>query len=150
MSKKKILSYRSRLLIYPRFQLTLLGAQLVITIAALLAVITLTEGSYSYLKQQGMMLGVPLQQPYFQFLDAHAKLVYRYLALALALSFVVSCLSSLLISQRLTGPIYRLRQYFKAVANGEKVEPIHFRKGDFFSDLPNLVNQAFERTKRGS
>jgi hypothetical protein len=47
----------------------------------------------------------------------------------------------------MVGPIYKLKNFLFAVNNGEKPEKLEFRKGDFFSDLPELVNQTLEKTR---
>ncbi len=48
------------------------------------------------------------------------------------------------LSQRFTGPIYRLRGALKDLAAGESPRPLRFRDGDFWSDVAgdfNLVRQ---------
>lgn len=44
-------------------------------------------------------------------------------------------------SNRFVGPIFRLRQEFKRLRNGEQVETINFRDNDFWLDLSDNFNE---------
>jgi hypothetical protein len=48
-------------------------------------------------------------------------------------------------SNRLAGPLLRLRNAMQRVANNEHVRPIQFRKGDFCQDLAEHFNAALLR-----
>jgi len=44
------------------------------------------------------------------------------------------------LSHRFTGPVFRLRNCMRKLAQGEHVEPIHFRKGDMWQELADEFN----------
>ena len=44
------------------------------------------------------------------------------------------------LSNRLVGPVLRLRRAMRALAAGEHVEPIHFRENDFWRDFADEFN----------
>ena len=44
------------------------------------------------------------------------------------------------LSHRFTGPVLRLRNCMRKLAQGEHVEPIHFRKGDMWQELADEFN----------
>lgn len=46
----------------------------------------------------------------------------------------------LLTTNRLAGPLYRLRRSLRALAAGEHVEPVQFRQGDFWQDVADEFN----------
>lgn len=46
----------------------------------------------------------------------------------------------LVLTNRLIGPILRLRAEMRKLARGERVEPIRFRKGDFWQDFADEFN----------
>jgi len=46
----------------------------------------------------------------------------------------------LFLSNRIVGPIYRMRRSLRALAAGEYVAPIEFRKGDFRLELADEFN----------
>lgn len=62
-------------------------------------------------------------------------------------SFTVSALLNLtvffVVLRRLAGPIKRLRDYFKKLSlHPETKDQLVFRGGDYFHDLPPVINQA--------
>ena len=48
-------------------------------------------------------------------------------------------------SNRFVGPMVGLRRKMKALANGEEVNELHFRAGDFYQDLPPAFNDLLRR-----
>jgi len=44
-------------------------------------------------------------------------------------------------SNRLAGPILRIRRQLKMLANGEHVTPLYFRKGDYWRDMADDFNR---------
>ena len=53
-------------------------------------------------------------------------------------------------SNRLVGPILRLRRSMRALAEGQDVRPIHFRDGDFWKEFADEFNAVVERVQRVS
>jgi hypothetical protein len=49
------------------------------------------------------------------------------------------------LSNRFVGPLMRMRRCLRAIAHGEQVEPIKFRRGDFWNDLAHEVNAVIAR-----
>ncbi len=49
------------------------------------------------------------------------------------------------LSNRFAGPMYRLRGTLRHLAAGEDVQPIRFRKGDFWQDVADDFNLVLER-----
>ncbi|MEZ6062970.1 MAG: hypothetical protein R3C19_21705 [Planctomycetaceae bacterium] len=48
---------------------------------------------------------------------------------------------TLTVSNRIVGPICRLRDTVKHLSNNESVPPLKFRKGDMWNDLPDSFNK---------
>lgn len=49
------------------------------------------------------------------------------------------------LSSRFVGPLVRLRNGMRALARGERVKPIRFRKGDFWQDFAQEFNAVAAR-----
>lgn len=49
------------------------------------------------------------------------------------------------LSNRLVGPVFRLRRAMRELAAGKHVEPIHFRDGDFWRDFAGEFNAVAQR-----
>jgi hypothetical protein len=50
-------------------------------------------------------------------------------------------------SHRLGGPIYKTILYLRKYRNGEETSPLIFRKGDFFIELADEVNETLHNKK---
>lgn len=142
------MSMRTKFLIYPKFQISLIIGNLAVMSCMIGAVVVAIYRSYHYLHEQGVAVGLSADHPYFRFVELQSRLVYQALALAFGVGAVVSVVVTLILSQRLAGPIHRLREYFRDIANGGAVQPLGFRKRDFFSDLPEVINQALGRLRK--
>ncbi|MGE4233936.1 MAG: hypothetical protein AB7F43_11460 [Bacteriovoracia bacterium] len=139
---------RIRLLVYPRFQLGLITANLVVMTAAIFFVIYEMRRAIESLKEMGVASHIPADHAYFRFLEWQMGQFNDYLAFAYGMAFFLSVTTTLVLSNRLAGPIIRLNSFFKKIAeNGFSGELIRFRKGDFFSYLPDIINKALARIK---
>ena len=136
---------RTHLLIYPKFQLSLIAAQTIILVLSRGAVGFEAAQTYSSLRQLGIQAGISQGHVYYRFLDFQAQHLFVHLALAGALGLAISTLVTLALSHRLAGPIVRLKGYFIKFATDKKIPgPLSFRKNDFFSDLPEAINRALQ------
>lgn len=74
--------------------------------------------------------------------------LWRQFAPGLIVTFAVLPLAVhdiIKLSNRFVGPIVRFRNALNRLAKGEHVEPIHFRKGDYWHDLTEAFNTAVAR-----
>ena len=52
-------------------------------------------------------------------------------------------------SNRFAGPMLRLRRSMRALARGERIEPIEFRGGDFWQEFASEFNALVKRVQEG-
>ncbi|MCC6278350.1 MAG: methyl-accepting chemotaxis protein [Oligoflexia bacterium] len=71
------------------------------------------------------------------------SLMLRLIIIVSAMS-VVFTLLGVYLTHKLVGPIWKLERELRKVVSGEKIDPIGFRRGDEFRDLPVLINQLVE------
>lgn len=143
---------RTRFLIYPRYQLTIVGFHVIILLGALGAVAYKVHRSFDHLMRLGHEAQLAPNHPYFNFLTLQSKEVMGGMAAVAAIAIALSALLSLLLSHRLVGPVVRLRQFFKGVASADRSElqRLQFRDKDYFEDLPETINEALERLKKSA
>lgn len=55
---------------------------------------------------------------------------------------------AVLFSNRLAGPLYRMRRHMDDVSSGKAVTPLNFRKDDYFADLRDTYNRMLAAVKR--
>jgi hypothetical protein len=51
------------------------------------------------------------------------------------------------VSNRFAGPMYRLRNALRDLADGKAVTPVKFREGDFWCNMADEFNRVLERMK---
>lgn len=89
------------------------------------------------------LLTEPVQPAYQYFADAWHFALTAAIATALVLPLVIYDI--LTISNRFTGPLYRLRRELRRLAAGEPVPPVRFRNGDFWPELADEFNATAQR-----
>ncbi len=140
----KVYKKRLRLLIYPKFQLTLLFGNFLLMLTVLGSVYFSVHRSFENLASNGVKAGLTSDHPYFQLLTYQFEHIAKNLIGAFLIGGALSTVWMLILSNKLAGPILRLKGYFQNLTlyNYKTVE---FRKGDFFTELPPLINSAFDR-----
>lgn len=142
---------RKKILIYPKFQLKLIFLNLLLVVIIIATVTFFINQSFSDLYQQGVDANLGTDHPYFGFVKYQSSLLYKYLWIGSGIGFVITTWISLFLSFKLAGPIVRLHSFFGEIAKGNiQEQDVFFRKGDFFSDLPQLINSALKEIKKKS
>lgn len=136
-------------LIYPRFQLSLVAVQAMLLMTVFTLVTVENRGAFARMTKMGADVGIPADNAYFDFVNEQAQAFFVHTAASFAVALLFSSIVTLYLSFRLAGPIYRLRKHMRDIAErgAEGLEPLRFRNGDFYSDLPVAVNQAVDRLK---
>lgn len=135
--------FRLKLLIYPSFQLQFIGIQLLAAALTFSMIWWRVGESFAELHQRAVLAGFGAGHPYFDLLRYQEAQIFTNLLLAFGAGTLLSTLIFLNYSQRLAGPIVRLHGYFSEMRLGQTTPPpLVFRKADFFSDLPEIINQA--------
>lgn len=70
---------------------------------------------------------------------------YAPLLLVLVCMLPIFVMDTIKLSNRFTGPVYRLRQVARKLASGERPEPVEFRGGDFWRGLADDMNLVIQR-----
>lgn len=61
---------------------------------------------------------------------------------------LVLALLGFVVSNRIAGPVFRLRKHMQGIAAGEEPKPVQFRKGDQFASLADDYNRVIDRLKQ--
>lgn len=80
-----------------------------------------------------------------QALASQRLLFYKAAIVGFVLQTLLIALLGVYFSNRISGPIYRLSNALKKLAQGEGVEPIKLRKHDFMEEVTDNFNKALER-----
>ncbi len=149
-NKKKIepQNLRRTLLIYPRFQLNLMVIILITFVICQLFILYQINHAFNYLNQSGIDLNLPQESLYFKFISVEKEIIFKNVILASVISSILMFFATAYLSHRVAGPIVRLRDYLKKISETNEVEPITFRKNDFFDWLPIEINRVFKNVKK--
>jgi nitrate/nitrite-specific signal transduction histidine kinase len=106
---------------------------------------------YQDIKNLGLSSQLAEGHPYFQFVEMQSRRIYTALIIAASASAVTSALLMVFITHRIVGPLHRLRSYLSEVARTGKIDsPLTFRKGDYLTDLPEVMNDALMSVRNKS
>jgi len=76
---------------------------------------------------------------------AHAVLILVMALVSTALLLPVALLDLTRFSNRIAGPMYRMRLAMKQLADGESIDPIELRKGDYWEEFADAFNELQSR-----
>ena len=77
-----------------------------------------------------------------------AKLNFLYVVpIGALIIFSSTIMFGLILTNRIAGPIFRLRQHMDDVAEGKTTKEMEFRKADYFSDVVEPYNKIIARLK---
>ena len=139
---------RKKILIYPRFQLLLIGVNILVTACTFGITIFQASQTFSRFQELGKMVQLPQDHSFFNLIEFQASTLHSKMIVSFFISIVLSAIMTLVISHRLSGPIVRLKSYFSEIAEKKGLSSqLHFRKGDFFADLPEVINRALQSLK---
>ena len=136
---------RFNYLLFPKFQLTLLVANLMSFFITAGLVWFHMSSAISDLRIFGGGRG-PVAEYYRKYLEYQSSRMEFSLFLSLGLGVILCTVTTIFLSHRFVGPLINLRHFFEALRAGKSPRPkLKFRKGDFLDDLPPLINDAVER-----
>jgi D-alanyl-lipoteichoic acid acyltransferase DltB (MBOAT superfamily) len=136
-------------LIYPRFQLTLVAINIFILGITVVLIFTQIFTNFEEVNLIGQKLNLPADSSFFKFLEHQRDMLLTRMYWAIGISFTIAFSFIIYFSHKASGPIHRLRCYFEELKENKEVKyPLSFRDGDFYSDLPQIVNEGIESIKK--
>lgn len=130
---------RSIFVINPKFQFkfSLIVCSLIL-LSSLLYPVTIYE-VFEAIFRQNPALGDKMSSSRSQLLVMLSIIQIVYLIIV----FVIC----IFISHKIAGPMFKLSNYLKNIADGNSPQELYFRNGDNFTEIADLYNQAMERIK---
>lgn len=74
--------------------------------------------------------------------------IYSMMFLGAITSFLVMLFIGLYVTNKVAGPLYRLKQHMKSVSEQDKVEPLHIRESDFTTELLQTYNEMLKKISK--
>ena len=141
--------FRTQYIIYPRFQMALLGANLIAWLTFVVTMIGLILASNSEMRELGESAGLPTDHVYFRFLEMQVATFATKLLAGAVFALFISSVFFVWYSHRLVGPLHNLRSYLARVLEAKRAGeplpgPVRFRANDYFQDLTDGVNAVLQ------
>lgn len=135
----------SNYLLYPKFQIKLIGVNLFVLILFSTIVFSTVGWFVFKLRKLGIEAGLAEDHLYFGLLNQHQGTFYLLLVAAIVSTAFISTLASIILSHRVVGPIHRLKNDLDEVIRSEKVRPVQFREEDYFQEIPLKINKIIAK-----
>ena len=138
---------RTKLLIYPKFQLSLIFWNILIFFTITAIQLIVSHKAFTNFKELGETAGFESSHPYFAFIERYEAEFIQYALIGAGLGLICFVVANLILSHKISGPICRLKSYFSGLEK-DKRPTLSFRKNDFFSELPAEINSALDRLSK--
>jgi len=127
-------------LINPKFQLTISGYFLGLSLVNILIFYSCIYYFFYKFRAKGIALGIQKDHVFYHFLDDQKWAMDNLFLIVAIISIIVLLISGILISHRVAGPLYRFNQHLLQLSKGNSLSKVFFRKGDFFLELQDNFN----------
>jgi len=134
--------------VYPKFQVLLLTVNFLTIFFALAFVGYQSLKTYAFMREMAEKANFSKDHMYYVFVNNQEAQAFNNILFAAIISLTVSTIIYLVLSHKLAGPIARLRTYFLELNQNPDAKELKFRKGDFFSELPDIINNALKNYKK--
>ena len=101
---------------------------------------------YSF-RKQGLKIGLDSDHVFFRFIEKQQFTMDIIFGITMVITILVIVGYGLLLSNRVAGPLHRLKTYLSEYKNQKEFQELKFREDDYFSDLAEVVNDALRKTK---
>ena len=138
---------RKKYLINPPFQIDVIKKFVIlagINIATFYVIIYLF---FFNLESKVKLIGLKSSHPFVLFLSDQKNIMTMLFIIVAILNIAIIICTGIFISHKVAGPIYRLVKFFDE-ENVETVKQVSFRKGDYFLELQDALNQFINRNKK--
>jgi HAMP domain-containing protein len=132
---------RKILLINPKFQLAFLAHTLAVAVVAIGVFYAADLYFFWKFQQMGASLNLPADHGFYEFLREQKMVMNVIFGVTAGVSLCMIALGGLFLSHRVAGPLYRLDQHMKAIAENRHSGEVKFRQGDFFQELAASFNR---------
>lgn len=94
----------------------------------------------------GQTSNLPAGHPFYSFISVQKNDLTLIVLLASIALAVIIFVWGILLSHRISGPLYHLKKYMdEADIETVRTRPLKFRKGDFFHEIPESFNKFIKK-----
>lgn len=138
---------RTKFIINPTFQWRFIIYMTGIALIILAISYFSNQFFFSEFEKLADQLHFPTEHPYREFLSIQKAKLHSVFATAAIITMFFMIVASAYYSHRIAGPIYRIIKSLNEITNTRVVKDIVIREDDFFQELPEAINKAFQSKK---
>jgi hypothetical protein len=135
---------RRKYLVNPKFQLKVIFLCSVLVMLVLTAFAVSNWYFFQQLTDLAKSSGLPPKHIFYEFIDGQKNIMLKLYIWASFFSLIIIYFAGIYFSNKVSGPLYRMTEHLKK-SSLSKVEPLSFRKGDFFQELKDAFNDFIQR-----
>jgi hypothetical protein len=136
---------RKVLLINPKFQFKIMGWMLTLALAPISIFFGAHYLFFWQLRKLGLEINLPADHIYFRFIEGQSLKMLLIFIFCSLLTVAIVIIIGLVLSHKIAGPIHNLKMFFKEGLDGKPRRKLAFRKGDFFLEVPPIINDYFDK-----
>ena len=136
---------KGQILIHPKFQIKFIAF---LVGALLLALLFFYLGEIYFINQisaYGTELNLPPNHAFYKLLGLQKEIMNKVFLFTTIFIFIYLVVFGLILSNRIAGPLIKLRSYFEDMAETGKLKKISFRDGDFFKEIEVSFNESIDK-----
>lgn len=134
--------FRKNYLISPAFQFQFIAMSLLLTFSIIATIYISNSYFFETFIEKGRAINLPDDHFYFQLIHEQKVTMNSFFILLSLMISIAVCAFGIFISHRIAGPLHRLKVYFDK-KEMEQERKLNFRKGDYFQDIPIVINRFF-------
>jgi methyl-accepting chemotaxis protein len=135
-------------LINPRFQWRFIAFMAVVSLLAISILFVSNVLFFRNMKQEALAVGLAPDNPYFDFLEEQRSALSMVYFGVSAVAFAVMMGLGIVYSHRIAGPLHKLSNRMKEIADGAEPTPVSFRRNDQFQELTGSFNAMIAKLKK--
>lgn len=139
---------RKIFLINPSYQLSVMFHFLVLFFTVMIVTVFAINWQLEPVIEQIKISQLPASDPLIASMADFIHMINITVIALLGFSFIMFAIMGLIVSHKSAGPIYSLTQHLRKLRDNKKVEPINFRKGDYFQELADEINEFIDFTQK--
>lgn len=141
---------RKIFLINPPYQLSVMFHFLILFFSVMIVTVFAINWQLEPVVEQIKLSQLSASDPLIASMSDFIRMINITVIGLLGFSFVMFAIMALIVSHKSAGPVYSLTQHLRKIRSNKKVEPIHFRKGDYFQELAEEINEFIDYTQKDS
>lgn len=138
---------RSVFLINKNFQLKFVGLFFGLSLFSFIIFYFSNLYFFHRFKSMGVDMGLTEGHIFFAFIQQQQNEMTLIFLTTVMIASSLMIIGGIWLSHKVAGPLYRLHQELSKMKEQGHLSQVHFRKGDFFPEIPEAFNQVVELSK---